>query len=113
MEPYFANFLSDGWELGDRYHRMGLLPPLADRRSLDTGRRVKLEFQIMVPVDREGRHLYAAFEWMWVEIEERRRGCYRGVLTNLCLHDPETLQPGTPVWFKPQHVVDILEPAAG
>ncbi len=81
-----------------------LIPPQADRRSLQPGNLVKIRFYIRAP-DESG-NLVDHGERMWVQIKECAGGWYRGELDN----DPyctDAIQAGMELWFQPRHIIAI------
>lgn len=108
--PYFASLDEDGWTLDDgekayaEHPDMFWIPSQQERHSLKAGDLAKLRF-VLALIDEEENEEEAA-ERMWVEVEERFEGAYRGVLRNQPVSTDEVLL-GMEVWFEPRHVIDI------
>lgn len=110
MTPSFATLASDGWALLDAerayLRRDGVywVPPPAERRGIPPGVLAKLVFVWEDPApDEPGR------ERMWVEVEREESGAYLGKLANEP-HADAPISEGAPVWFRPEHVVDLCVP---
>ena len=101
------------WDLddGEQLHREApatfWMPPVERRQSLVKGDLVKLIFQMTVR-DRSTGHETLEAERMWVIVQGREGGLYRGVLDNdpYCTRD---LVSGAAVTFEPRHVIQIYD----
>jgi hypothetical protein len=108
--PHLTSLEADGWALddGEVAHAESpesyWIPARADRTSLQPGALVKVRFYIRAPS--ETGDLVDHGERMWVLIQERIDGWYRGELDN----DPyctKTIRAGLQLWFQPRHIIDI------
>jgi hypothetical protein len=110
--PIEAMLERDGWALDDAELRLiegrsiYWLPARADRVSVQPGDVVKLIFRIAQTLD--PRHEDPHYEWMWVKVEHAMAGWWRGTLDN-DPHKPGRTRCGMTVWFRPEHIIDLLK----
>lgn len=103
----------DGWHLKSgvashhRWPETFEIPDEKERRGLQKGDIVKLQFDIAVPPDEELGEVSS--ERMWVIVEHRSGPYYIGRLDNVpaCSDEQEHLQLGDQVVFLPEHVISI------
>lgn len=103
----------DGWHLrsGVASHHQWPdtfeIPDESERRGLEKGDIVKLQFDIAVPPDEELGDVSS--ERMWVIVERRSGPYYVGALNNVpaCSDEQGHLQAGDQVVFLPEHVISI------
>jgi hypothetical protein len=83
------------------------IPDEKERRGLQKGDIVKLQFDIEVPADEELDEVSS--ERMWVIVERRSGPYYIGTLDNVpaCSDEQDHLHVGDQVVFLPEHVISI------
>lgn len=103
----------DGWHLRSgvashhRWPETFEIPDEKERRGLQKGDIVKLQFDIAVPPGEELGDVSS--ERMWVIVERRSGPYYIGELNNVpaCSDEQNHLQAGDQVVFLPEHVISI------
>lgn len=103
----------DGWHLksGVASHHQWPetfeIPDETERRGLQKGDIVKLQFEIAVPPDKELGDVSS--ERMWVIVERRSGPYYIGALDNApaCSDEQDRLHLGDQIVFLPEHVISI------
>lgn len=103
----------DGWHLNSgvashhRWPETFEIPDEKERRGLQKGDIVKLQFDIAVPPDEEFGDVSS--ERMWVIVERRSGPYYIGALDNVpaCSDEQDHLHVGDQVVFLPEHVISI------
>lgn len=103
----------DGWHLRSgvashhRWPETFEIPDERERRGLQKGDIVKLQFDIAVPPDPELGDVSG--ERMWVIVERRSGPYYIGALDNVpaCSDEQDHLHAGDQVVFLPEHVISI------
>lgn len=116
MAPRLTCTEEDGWELesGEARHAAApttfWIPSAEARESVQVGRGVKLIFRI--ETEDEAGELEVAIERMWVYVTGRAGRFYTGRLQSQPDCTPD-MQPGFPVAFGPEHIIDIDDPPAG
>lgn len=122
--PRLATLDDDGWTLENgeaRYARgddLYWIPPRWEREHLEdeveAGLYAKLIFLIQYTTAE--RRSDVKGERMWVEVMSRAGGLYHGHLTNEPHTKGGTAREGMAVWFRPEHVIDLIrgegEPAS-
>ena len=116
----FPNIETDYWTIisaEDRhrsYPNTFLIPPLAERRSLQIGDAAKLIFEI--ESEDEFGEVSRQFERMWVIVSEVRPLYYIGRLDNMPVGDCENSafypSESVEVPFLPVHIIEIGHPPA-
>lgn len=100
----------DRWELDDAEARNVAhpesfwIPPQFVRTGLGPGAVVQLIFALEPDVPEENEPI--CFERMWVQIEAAAGDLYVGRLDNQPV-STSRLRPGTPIFFGPEHIIDI------
>ena len=116
-EPILPNIKDNFWELRDGViaHEENPdtfeIPTKSERESIGRGKAAKLIFDIETQ-DEDGT-IRVSGERMWVIVLSTKNGHYLGILDNepSCI-EPGTggLEPGSKLWFKPEHVVGLSKP---
>ena len=111
--PHEAVLSRDGWTLDDAELRLMegrsiyWLPDRGDRLAVESGDLAKLIFRIASLDDTA--HDPSHCEWMWVEVDKAEDGWWHGALAN-DPQQPGRTEYGMSVWFRPEHVIDIIKP---
>ncbi len=111
--PVEASLARDGWALDDAEVRLiegrsaYWLPDRADRIAIAPGDHAKLIFRIAPAPDTANGESHC--EWMWVAVDAVAEGWWHGTLDN-DPKEPGRTHYGMSVWFRPEHVIDILKP---
>lgn len=103
----------DGWHLRSgvashhRWPETFEIPDEKERRGLQKGDIVKLQFDIAVPADEELGDVSS--ERMWVIVERRSGPYYIGTLDNIptCSDEQDHVHAGDQIVFLPEHVISI------
>lgn len=108
-EPRLATIDRDGFELADAEARARenpqtfSIPAIAKRYHLQKGSSAKIILVLPTPLA-DGR----GGERLWFTVEGKKEGWYLGSLAN----EPvlfDHLRMGYKLWFRPWHIVDIID----